>query len=439
MQRFVRQPAQDIPVAGEVDVLVVGGGPAGFGAAVAAARGGARTLLVERYGFLGGMGTVALVGPYVGRVDGGIYHELLGRLQSENALLDLEDSQNHQSFDPEVVKLVMQETVLEAGAELLLHAFASDVIINEAGRVSGVVVQGKGGLQALMARVVIDATGDGDVAAMAGAEWEKGRKSDGRMQPMTLMFRIGGVDPSRMPLVDEFDAKVATPHGDLKQLAEQANLAGELPPQTNHVLLYPLPRRTEALVNMTNVMDADGTSLRDLTKAEIESRRQVAKIMRFLRKYVPGLEDAYVIETATQVGVRETRHILGEYILTQEDVIECRRFPDAVAQVNFQIDIHAPTGRGSGTLIRIPPDKRYQIPLRCLVPRGFSNLLVAGRAISATHEAHGSVRAQPIAMALGQGAGVAASLAVTAGVALGSIDVGTLRKELLAQGVILDD
>ncbi len=414
------------------EVVVCGGGPAGLCAAVAAAQEGADTLLIERYGFLGGMATAGLINPFMPYYTGGeqiiegLFQQIIDRLDAAGGWSHRQDEWARDAFDPEIMKLVAQEMAEEAGVRLRLHTMVVDVAAND-GHVEKILLASKSGWEAAKAQVFIDATGDGDVAARAGAESEQGRAEDGLGQPMTLMFRIAGVDEARIP-----------PREDINALYDVAKAAGEIDNPRENVLWFYTTRPGELHFNTTRVVKRDGTSAADLTEAELEARRQVGQMVRFLVEKVSGFEKAYLAATGTQSGVRESRRIIGEYVMTEEDVLGARKFPDGIARGCYDIDIHDPAG--TGTVIKqLPEGESYDIPYRCLCPRGFDNLLVAGRPISATHEAHSSIRVMPIAAAVGEAAGVAAAMCVERGQAVTEIDVPALRQRLVERGASLSD
>ena len=453
-------PPRRATLAGEADVLVLGGGPAGLGAAIGAAQAGARVVLAERYGFLGGNATAALVMPLMSfhtshpvpeqrgattllptdhgpgePIVAGALKALLEKLVRAGGAIPPSLATGYVvPFDPEWFKLVALELLDEAGVEFLFHSFASGVLGTH-GKVEGAVLETKSGPLALRARVTIDCTGDGDAAVAAGAPCEVGR-ADGLVQPMTLMFRV--VEFRRAA----FEAYVARHpkqwrgvHG-LWDLVREAAAAGELELPREDILFFATPHAGEVSVNSTRVTRVLGTDVWDLSYAEWTSRRQMRQIAEFLRRYVPGFEASYVAQSGVQVGVRETRRILGDYQLTAEDVLAARKFDDAVARGAYPIDIHNP--KGSGTVLkRLPPGEAYDIPLRCLLPRGVDGLLVAGRCISGTHEAHSSYRVMPIVMATGQAAGVCAALAAQRGLAPREIPVDAVQRELARQGASL--
>lgn len=460
---FFTEREREIPIIAEPDVLVVGAGPAGIGASIAAARNGAKVLLVERYGFLGGNLTIAMVNPMFtfhdiqGRqVIQGIPGELVDRLVEQQSSLghvrDLTfDNASMTPFDPEGMKALLFDMVLEAGVELLLHTWVVGAI--PSGRnVDGIVIENKSGRQAIRPKMVIDCSADADVIARVGAPFEKGRESDGAMQPVTLFFRMAGVDFSGLrtwmkqnrhllkdsPSDAEIDQVPALAFLGMNELIKQLVSRGEFPEEAaQRILFYQLPMEGQIAVNTTRLQGIDGTSTADLTRAEILTRKQAWGILRFLKNYVGGFERAYILDTGVQVGIRETRRIVGDYVLTEEDVLNNRVFEDGIACGTFAIDIHPPDGKqqiftGSGKAV-------YEIPYRALLPQGFDNLLVAGRCISATHTAFGSVRVMATAMAIGQGAGTAAALAVQNNWTSRQVDIPVLRQRLMRQGVFLLD
>jgi hypothetical protein len=445
--------AKTVPVTQETEVLVVGGGPAGIAAAIASARNGAKTVLVEQYGFLGGMATAGLVGPFMTSygIDGvdpiieGVFRELVDRMLAIGAAIDPArvkgfsayggyHAYGHEHvtpFDPEALKYVAQEMVLEAGAELKFHAFFLDSLV-EGDQIVGLITASKSGLEALRGEIVIDATGDGDVAARAGAPYEKGRAGDGLLQPVSLFFRVGNVDDEAVQAyMDEHPEDES-----FRDIVRKAKEKGEFSHTKDWFTMFKLPRAGEWWANVSRVHGIDATDVDQLTRAEIEGHRQVIYLVDFLRKRVPGFGNCYLLDTGSQIGVRETRRIMGEYVLTAEDVFAARRFEDAIARVSFPIDIH--DVNGGGGFFEGPRDgPYYTIPYRCLVPKKIENLLVAGRCISATHEAHGSLRVMPPCFATGQAAGTASALALETNTSPRYTDVKLLRESLIQQGALV--
>ena len=460
--KSISMSPREAMLAGAADVLVVGGGPAGLGAAVGAASAGADVILAERYGFLGGSATVGLVMPMMSfynearavrasdpaadlrllpsdhgpgeAVIGGVLALFLNQLYAAGGAIPPSRATGYTvPFDPEQYKLVSQKLLDDAGVRFLLHAFASGVAGE--GTPEGVVFETKSGPVVIQARAIVDCTGDGDIAAAAGSQFELGRDEDGLVQPMTLMFRIVEFDrPSFAAYAREHPDQWRGVLG-LWDLIREAEAAGELDLPREELLFFATPHEREVSVNSTRVSGI-GTDVWELTEAEWLSRRQMRQIGEFLRNRVPGFADAYIAQSGTAIGVRETRRIVGEYQLTAEDVLACRTFEDAIARGSYPIDMHDPQGKGT-ILRRLPAGGAYEIPLRCLLPDGVDRLLVAGRCISVTHEAQSSYRVTPIAMATGHAAGVCAAIAAATNERPRDVDHRAVQVELVRQGANL--
>ena len=448
-------PARDIPVRAEVDVLVVGGGPAGIMAAEAAAGDGLRVMLVESRGFLGGNLTIGL--PVLGflghkgtQIIKGLPQNFIDRLRARGAASEHRPCALHMSLtiiDPEEAKRTALEIMEEKGVEVLLYVFCTDVV-KEGDDVKGVIIESKAGREAILARTVIDCTGDGDVAFRAGVECRKG-DAEGGMQPPTLMFCMKGVDVQRLrdaivqhPDVYDMDTMPAEQFRTgkfitvgLRNQIEQARAKGIHIPVARTILITGLAD-DEIWVNMTRVNGVDSTRPESYTHGEIEGRKQVYEVERYLREFVPGFAGAHLEKIAPFMGIRESRVIVGKYVLTAEDILEDRRFDDAIAVAGYPVDIHRAKG-GDCTLYWC--DDRYDIPYRTLIPAHVGNLLVAGRCSSMNHEAMASTRVMSTCMALGEAAGRAARLALKAGVQPADLDVEALRAELRATGAYLRD
>jgi hypothetical protein len=443
----------------DCDVLVVGGGNAGCAAALAAARTGARTILVERYGFLGGTATAAMVGPWMTfhsgseRIVGGIAQEIVERLIALGGSPGhIPDSSDYvptiTPFDPEIHKALLFDLMRESDVRLLLHALVVGAVRDATGAVRGARFATVGGERTIRARCTIDATADAFVAAAAGCALQQGDER-GRVQPASLMFRLSHVDmaalaayvrarPEQMRTslpAGERSPNALTAVAGLYELWQAAQSAGiDVPREL--VSFFSSPYPDEVTVNMTRVVDIDPLDPDDLTRAEVEARAQAMRLVAFFRERVPGFAAARIAATATQIGVRESRRIVGEYTLTRADILERRTFEDAIARSAYPIDIHNPSGSGT-TTHRLPSGTSYEIPYRCLVPLAIDDLLVAGRCISTTHEALASTRLTPTVMTLGQAAGTAAALSLGAGVSPRALDARTLRERLAADGVDL--
>lgn len=443
--KTIPEPNRELAVVEEVDVLVVGGGPTGVGAAISAARLGAKTLIVEQFNCLGGVATsgghnhfslFTSWDQFDERIVGGVAEEMRQRmLESGYATY----RSGCIDFDLEGMKLLYDQMTAEAGVEVLYYTFYCDTLTGDGSvtgdnAVSGGIVQNKSGRQAILAHRVVDCTGDGDAAYHAGAAFEQGRPEDGRCQPCTLMFTIGGVN---WPPVAEWRTGYQ-----MKEVWLKAQADGIMEPFQSVIMGF---WHTDVLpdqlgINMTHLVDVDTTNTRDLTWATIEGRRQAHHLVDVFRQVVPGLENCYLISTAPALGLRESRRIVGEVTLTAEDVMNERVWPDPICYGSFYIDIHNPAGPGMGDQTWYPPAGfKYQIPYRVMVPKRVDNLLVAGRCISTDHVALGSTRIMSTCMALGEAAGAAAMLSLHEEVAPRALDAGLLGEQLRKQGAVLDE
>ncbi len=448
---------REIPIHDAGDVLVVGGGPAGIAAALAAARNGAETTLIERYGSLGGNLTAGLVGPCMTSysLDGqqqlikGIFEEMILRMEATGDAIHpskvpassaycgfIEYGHDKVTpFEPEAVKIVAAEMLLEAGVSVRLHTSFADTMVED-GRVTGIITLSKSGFEGWRAGITIDCSADADVAFRAGVETVQGRDEDQLTQPMTLFFRISGVDD------DVVEAYVREHPDDFRPFASivaEAREKGDFTIPRKGVGMYKTVRPGIWRINTTRLQRLDGTSASDLTTAEIEGRRQVVELMRFFRAYLPGFERVELMDTAATMGVRETRRIIGEYTLSIDDLVTGRDFDDTVVLCGYPVDIHSPTDAGGGTTGEIPTANIYQIPYRSLVPKTMDGLLVAGRCISASHEALGAVRVMPPAFALGEAAGTAAAIAIEHRVQPRDVRPNQLQWTLVRNGAFLGD
>lgn len=447
----IEEPARTIPVRASVDVLIVGGGPSGIMAAEAAAGNGLKVMLVESKSFLGGNLTMGLpilgfLGQKGNLITQGLAQKFIDKLAAKNAASAHRPCPLHVSLtivDSEEIKTTALEMLLGKNVEILFYTFCTDVI-KEGNKVTGVIVESKSGREAIMAKTVIDCTGDADVAYRAGVQCKKGNENGG-MQPPTLMFCMKGVNVEKLRLSiadnpeiydmdtipNEFFRKddnfiTVGLRGNIKR-AQKDGL--KIP--TERTILITGLADDEIWVNMSRISGVDGTDAESLTHGEIEGRRQMKDIRRYLVEYVPGFENAYLDRVAPFLGIRETRRIVGKYVLTQDDILNCRRFDDAIAVASYPIDIHHPQGGGC-TLMWC--GDCYDIPYRCLIPENIENLIVAGRSISTTHEALSSIRVMAPCMLMGEAAGRAAKIAVKKGIYPSQVDVQELQAEIIFEG-----
>lgn len=452
---FSRPPLDDL----RTDVLVVGAGSAGLSAAVSAARAGAETLLIENAGFLGGISATL---PWLGfhdrdyrQVVKGFSAECIERLtrqgHSSGFVLDPKCG-SLASIDTHMWKCLAIETAREAGVRILLHTQAVDTV-RDGDRIAGVVAHHKGGFQRILAKVTVDASGDGDVAARGGVEWEKGRTADGLVQAPTLVFRLGGVDRATFvaackdrsliyrewlhehpEIFDKFTSRLDdTPTfvlGGFAGLIEQARAAGDFPLPQTRVVGVKTHIEDEISVVMTRVLGLDPVDVQNMSNAYARVYDQIPPLLDFFRKYVPGCSASRMVEIAPMLGVRESRRIMGDHVLTSDEMIAGARHDDAVAMGGYHIDIHRP----KGTWVESYNVRAYTIPLRSLIARDVDGLMMAGKCISATHEAIAGTRVIPICMAQGEAVGAAAALAVETGRGVREIRVSVLQDRLAAAG-----
>jgi succinate dehydrogenase/fumarate reductase flavoprotein subunit len=430
------EEARRTPLAGEFEVVVLGGGPAGIAAAVAAGRAGRATALVERYGFLGGAGTAAGLSNFCGlhanvrgehrQVIHGICDDVLARLRRMDGL-----SQPHlavgrriqaQAYDISAYKIAADELLLEAGVKLFFHAFAAGATREH------LLVETKSGRRAIAGTIFIDCSGDGDLAAWRGAPFEVGDGRGGMLFP-TTMYRICGVDPE----------KAGAAWQRIPELMAQAEKAGRRFPRRQPIV-RPQPNPIEWRANLTQIRNPDGSAVsgidaEQLSYGEIEGRRQCRETFEFLRGAAPGFEKAYIVEIAPQIGIRETRRVRGEYMVSEDDILDCADFPDAIGVNGWPVEAHV----AGGVEFRFARGARgfNQLPYRMLVPLGVDNLLVAGRCASMTHDGQSSARVSGPCFAMGQAAGTAAHLALKADTAPGKIDVSMLQEALERDGAWL--
>lgn len=408
------------------DVIVVGSGPAGIAAAISSGRNGAKTLLIESLGRVGGISTSGMMSHFTGRCGSKLYLEILDRAKAKNHFFpDLQKKY----IDPELLTLTYIEMLEEANVDILLYTTFCDVVM-DGNTVTGILCHNKNGFCKYGAKVVIDASGDGDVAEKSGVDYFKGRESDGKMQPATLMFKVGGVDTDRAVFPRSFETLVDTPKGELQTLARE-----KLPHPAGHVLLYRSTLPGIVTCNMTNATDIDGTCAEDLTKAEIVCRKQIPHIISFLREYVPGYENCYIIGSASLIGIRETRHFKGVNTITEQEISAAVQHEDAVVfDAHFNFDVHNISGAGldkTGCQKDFKQRSGYTIPYGCMIPEKVDGLLLSGRNISGTHLAHSNFRAMPICVGTGEACGAAAALAVKNDKKVRDIQAEDIRKLII--------
>jgi hypothetical protein len=453
---IIHEPARSVPVRAEYDVLVVGGGPSGLTTALAAAEDGLKVGLIESRSFVGGNMTIGLpvlgfLGQKRNQIIQGLPQKFIDRLRLVNGASEHRWCPLHMGItlvEPEAVKTVALQMLTEAKVDVTFYAFCAGVVM-DGDTIRGIITESKSGREAVLGKIVVDCTGDADVAYRAGVPCEKGNKETGGMQPPTLMFCIGGVDTEKLRmsiahhtrtyLTDFIPAEYFGQNNQfivvgLRELIAKARAERKLNIPNERTIIITGLREGEVWINMTRVAGTDGTDARSLTAGEIEARGQIEDIYIYLKNYVPGFEKCFFTKTAPFLGIRETRRIVGQYTMTQEDVLGCRHFEDSIAVASYPIDIHRPGDEGC-TLIWC--GDCYDIPFRSLVPQKVKNLLVAGRCISTTHEAMGAIRVMATCMAMGEAAGRAAKQAIRAGIAPTEVDVKELQAELRAKGAYL--
>jgi hypothetical protein len=424
------------PVAGEFEVVVLGGGPAGIAAAIAAGRAGRSTALIERYGFLGGAGTAAGLSTFCGlhanvhgehkQVIHGICDDVLERLRRMNGLAKphfaVGGRIQAQAYDISAYKIAADELLLEAGVKLFFHAFAVGATPNH------LLIETKSGRRAIEGRIFIDCSGDGDLAAWRGAPYEVGDGRGGMLFP-TTMYRICGVDPE----------KAGKAWDRIPELMEEAEKRGRRFPRKKPIV-RPQPNPIEWRANLTQIRNPDGSPVsgidaEQLSYGEVEGRRQCRDTFEFIKSVTPGFERAYIVEIAPQIGIRETRRVHGEYMVSEADILDCVDFPDAIGVNGWPVEAHV----AGNVDFRFARGERgfNQLPYRMIVPQQVDNLLVAGRCASMTHDGQSSARVSGPCFVMGQAAGTAAHLSLQSGKPPRQIDVQALQEKLERDGAYL--
>lgn len=414
------------------DVIVVGGGFAGIGAAIGAAREGMHVLLIDKNNCLGGAACECLVNPFMPYwtmdsqnhrdfLTQGLFTEIFDNLDALGGI-----HRNRQTFDEELLKLVLCRMVQKENIDLLFHSYLIDAQ-TEKGIVKSITVANKSGKETFSADYFIDATGDGDLSVLCGCGYHLGREADNLCQPMTLCFRVVGVD----------EPKFQEEKPQMQELYKEYQAQGKIKNPRENILTFPTMVDDVVHFNTTRIVKKNPTNAQDITAAEIDAREQVFELLSMLKENFSSFKNARLLMTATRIGVRESRMIEGEYTLTQEDLLAFTKFEDGIAVSNYEIDIHNPEGGGTSHYF-FPAGEYYSIPYRCLTPKATENLLVAGRCISSTHEAQASYRIMPVCASLGEAAGLASALAKKEGCSVKAIDIPLLRKTIQAHGGRVD-
>lgn len=419
----------------DFDVIVAGGGLSGAAAAVAAAREGLSVLLLEQYGFLGGMATAGLVNPFMPyttwvakwqynwdeKVNQGIFGSIINSLSELGGL-----HKNNRTFNEELLKLILDRMMKKFNIKVLFHSFVSGAKVQD-NKLLSVSVTNKSGIKEYFAKYFVDATGDADLSALSGCEYNVGRNEDGQCQPMTLCFRLANVDSTQFDL--------GKSRAEINKLYSEFKEKGLIKNPRENVLMFEHMVESVVHFNSTRITGKMPMDAEELSEAEVLAREQVYELYRFMKENIPGFQNSQLLMSGCQIGVRESRRIVGEVTITEDDLLNARKFHDSIARGTYPVDIHNPSG--SGTVLKdIPYGDYYTIPYRALVPKGIDNLIVAGRPISSTHEAHSAYRIMPICTCIGEGAGTAASIAVKENIPFREVDYKKIQSLLSKYGAL---
>ena len=453
MEEFIMEAGRRTYISCKTDVLVAGGGTAGVVAAIAAARSGVDVMLIEQFGALGGSAVNALVTPLMNvEIEGNpLCSSISEEINHRIADMGFGDTGKGVSgfFDPEMLKFVLEEMAVEAGVELLYYTYIADVVMKDGG-IRGLIVENKGGRSAVLAERVIDCTGDGDVCVKAGAPYDKGDSRTGKNQPVSVRYIMDGVDIEKFSeFIKGYDpafkyekpffhtASVWGRNWALTPVFQKAYEAGDITFEDGaYWQVFGVPGKKNVLAfNCPEIFDrVDGTNPHDLTCAQLYGKKAIIRLMKFYKKYFHGFEDAYISSVAPMVGIRESRRIKCLYTLSDEDVFYQKKFPDYIARSNYPVDIHGLELSFDGPLNNDKSGPYYEIPYRCLVVKGIKGLLTAGRCISSSFAAQGTLRIQPTARATGEAAGIAAAFSIKNNMDLASIAGETVRNEMIKYG-----